>query len=41
MEEVNESHKPVTITGKNNNAVLASEEDWKSLQETLYLRTFP
>ncbi|MDJ0601563.1 MAG: type II toxin-antitoxin system Phd/YefM family antitoxin [Crocosphaera sp.] len=41
MEEVNKSHKPVTITGKNNNAVLVSEEDWKSLQETLYLKSIP
>ncbi|EAZ92316.1 type II toxin-antitoxin system Phd/YefM family antitoxin [Crocosphaera chwakensis] len=41
MEEVNKSHKPVTITGKNSNAVLVSEEDWKSLQETLYLKSIP
>ncbi|MDJ0731872.1 MAG: type II toxin-antitoxin system Phd/YefM family antitoxin [Crocosphaera sp.] len=41
MEQVNEFHKPVTITGQNNNAVLVSEEDWKSLQETLYLKSIP
>jgi prevent-host-death family protein len=41
MEQVNESHQPVTITGENNNAVLVSEEDWKSLQETLYLKSIP
>ena len=41
MEEVNRSHKPVTITGNNSNAVLVSEEDWKSLQETLYLKSIP
>ena len=37
LEETNKSHEPVQITGKNNNAVLVSEEDWKSIQETLYL----
>ncbi len=41
MIEVHESHKPITITSKNNNAVLVSEEDWKSLQETLYLKSIP
>ena len=41
IEQVNESHKVVTITGKNNNAVLVSEQDWKSIQETLYLKSIP
>ena len=41
MEEVNKLHQPVTINGKNSNAVLISEEDWKSLQETLYLKSIP
>ena len=31
------THEPVQITGKRNNAVLVSEEDWRSIQETLYL----
>jgi PHD/YefM family antitoxin component YafN of YafNO toxin-antitoxin module len=29
------------ITGKRNNAVLVSEEDWKAIQETLYLTSIP
>ena len=29
------------ITGKRNNAVLISEEDWRSVQETLYLMSIP
>lgn len=41
MEQVNESHQPITIRGKKNNVVLISEEDWKSLQETLYLKSIP
>ena len=30
-------HEPVQITGKRNSAILVSEEDWRSIQETLYL----
>lgn len=41
LEETNKSHQPVQITGKNNNAVLVSEEDWESIQETLYLTSIP
>ena len=35
------SHEPVQITGKRNTAVLVSEEDWRSIQETLYLLSVP
>lgn len=41
LDEVAESHEPVLITGKRNNGVLISEEDWKSIQETLYLTSLP
>lgn len=41
LDEVAESHQPVLITGKRNNGVLLSEEDWKSIQETLYLTSMP
>jgi prevent-host-death family protein len=41
IDEVSESHQPVLITGKRNNGVLVSEEDWKSIQETLYLVSIP
>ena len=34
-------HKPLTIKGKHNNAVLLSEEDWNAIQETLYLLSVP
>ena len=37
MDEVASSHEPVFITGKRTNAVLLSEDDWRSIQETLYL----
>ena len=41
IDETAESHKPVLITGKRNNAILLSEEDWNAIQETLYLVSIP
>ena len=41
VEAVNCDSVPVLITGKNGNAVLISEEDWNSIQETLYLNSIP
>lgn len=41
LDEVAESHAPVLITGKRNNGVLIGEEDWKSIQETLYFTSIP
>lgn len=35
------SHEAVQITGKRHNAILVSEEDWRSIQETLYLLSIP
>lgn len=41
LDEVAESHAPVLITGKRHNGILISEEDWQSIQETLYLTSIP
>ena len=41
IESAGTSHVPVVITGKKNNAVLISEDDWNSIQETLYLISIP
>ncbi|HCP31743.1 TPA: type II toxin-antitoxin system prevent-host-death family antitoxin [Candidatus Acetothermia bacterium] len=41
LDEVAQSHEPVLITGKRSNAVLVSEEDWRSIQETLHLLSIP
>ncbi len=41
VDEVSVSHEPVQIAGKRNSAVLISEEDWRSVQETLYLTGVP
>jgi prevent-host-death family protein len=37
IDQVSESHQPIHITSKKHAAVLISEEDWASIQETLYL----
>lgn len=37
IDETSENHQPVRITGKRNNAVLVSADDWAAIQETLYL----
>ena len=41
LDEIAESHEPVLITGKRANAVLISENDWRSIQGTLYLLSIP
>lgn len=41
MDEAAESHQPITISGKRNNAVLVSAEDWSAIQETLFLLSVP
>ena len=41
IDETAESHQPIVIRGKRNNAVLLSEEDWSAIQETLYLLSVP
>ena len=41
VDTVNASHVPVHITGKRGDAVLVSEDDWRSIEETLYLLSLP
>ncbi len=41
LDQAASSHEPVQITGRRSNAVLVSEEDWRSIQETLYLLSVP
>ncbi|MBI4963118.1 MAG: type II toxin-antitoxin system Phd/YefM family antitoxin [Desulfomonile tiedjei] len=41
IDETASSHEPILITGKRGNAVLVSEEDWRSVQETLFLLSVP
>ena len=41
IDSFNQSHQTIVISGDNSNAVLLSEADWKSIQETLYLLSIP
>jgi antitoxin YefM len=41
VDEVKETHEPVQIVGRRNSAMLVAEEDWRAIQETLYLLSIP
>ncbi len=41
LDEAAQTHEPVEITGKRHNGVLVAEEDWRAIQETLYLLSIP
>ena len=41
VDDASLSHEPIFISGKRNGAVLVSAEDWRSVQETLYLLSVP
>ena len=41
IDETMSSHEPIIITGKHGNAVLISEDDWRAVQETIYLLNIP
>jgi prevent-host-death family protein len=41
MDEVNETSHPITVISKRNAVVIVSEQDWKDMQETIYLESIP
>ena len=42
LNDVNENSESITITNTNGkNAVIISEDDWKAIQETIYLNSIP
>lgn len=41
IDEVAVSSETVQITGRRSNAVLVSEDDWRAMQETVYLSSIP
>ncbi len=41
MDETAQTHEPILITGKRNNAVMLSQEDWNAIEETLFLNSIP
>ena len=41
IDETALTHQPIIITGKRNNVVMMSEEDYNAIQETFYLSSNP
>ena len=41
MDRTAQTHEPIIITGKRNNVVMISQEDWEAIEETLYLNSIP
>lgn len=41
IDKTTASHEPIIIKGKRGNAVLISEDDWRSIQETIFLLNIP
>ena len=41
LDEVAVTSEPVQITGKRSSAVLVPEQDWRAIQEMLYLLSVP
>lgn len=41
LDDVAQSHQPIHITGEQCSAVLVSEDDWRAIEETLYLHSIP
>jgi prevent-host-death family protein len=41
VESLADTHEPVHITGRSKSAVLIGEDDWRSIEETLYLLSIP
>lgn len=39
--EVSQSHTPLMITGKHTNNIVVGEDDWRAIEETLYLLSIP
>jgi PHD/YefM family antitoxin component YafN of YafNO toxin-antitoxin module len=41
LDDASDSHEPIQITGKRSSAVLVAEDDWRAIQESLYLVSIP
>jgi antitoxin YefM len=41
IDQAAQSHEPIHISGKRGGAVLIAEDDWKAIQETLFLLAVP
>ncbi len=41
IDEAHLTNEPIKITGKRGDAVLISDDNWRAIQETLYLLSVP
>jgi len=41
VNDTNDNHQPILLSGTKKNAILIAEKDWNSIQETLYLYSIP
>ena len=41
IDETTDTHQPIVINGKSGKAVLLAEDDWRAINETLYLSSVP
>lgn len=41
IDETTNIHEPIQIIGKQFNAILIAEDDWRAIQETLFLLSIP
>ncbi len=41
LDGLAESHEVVQIAGQRHSGILVSEDDWRAIQETLYLTSVP
>jgi len=41
VNDTNDDHQPILLSGTEKNAVLIAEEDWNAIQETLYVYSIP
>lgn len=41
IDEIADSHLAVCVTGKRNNVVMIAEDDYRAIEETLYLLSVP
>ena len=39
MDQTAQTHEPILVTGKRHNVVMISQEDWETIEETLYLNS--
>lgn len=41
LDEVADLHAPIRIAGRRHSAVLIAADDWRAIEETLYLTSLP